>query len=136
MPNSSIGGHRHDWEHVVVWVENDQARYVSTSAHGEFSVYDAGSVRWEGTHPKVVYHKDGVGTHCFRLANANDEPAENAYHTWQYPTLVGWNGYPAGIRDILSNYDFGSANFGLRDSNFVTTLTRAKPAGIPFDPNA
>jgi len=136
LPNSSIGGHRHDWEHVVVWVQNDQARYVSTSAHGQFSVYAAGSVRWEGTHPKIVYHKDGASTHAFRLAGGNDEPPENHYHTWQYPTLVGWNGYPAGVRDILSDYDFGSANFGLKDSAIVTTLSRAKPAGIPFDPNA
>ena len=136
LANSSIGGHRNDWEHVVVWVQNDQAQYVSTSAHGQFNVYASSSVRWDGTHPKIVYHKDGAGTHDFRLANANDEPAENAYHTWQYPTLVGWNGYPAGIRDILSNYDFGSAIFGLKDSYLSTTLTRAEPAGIGFDPSA
>jgi hypothetical protein len=136
LANSSIGGHRHEWEHVVVWVENDQARYVSTSAHGEFEVYAASSVRWDGNHPKIVYHKDGASTHTFRLAGAGDEPPENAYHTWQFPTLVGWNGFPAGIRDTLSAYDFGSANFGLRDANFVTTLTRAEPAGLPFDPAA
>jgi len=33
----------------VVWVQNNQAVYVSTSAHGEFNVYPASSVRWEGT---------------------------------------------------------------------------------------
>ena len=129
-------GHRHDWEHVVVWVQDDQAKYVSTSAHGNFNVYPASSVRWDGTHPKIVYHKDGASTHDFRLANANDEPPENAYHTWQYPTLVGWNGYPPGIRDILSAYDFGSANFGLKDANFAAHLTKAEPSGLPFDPNA
>lgn len=136
VANSSIGGHRNDWEHVVVWVQNDQARFVSTSAHGQFNVYAASSVIWTGTHPKVVYHKDGASTHDFRLANPSDEPAENANHTWQFPTLVGWNGYPAGIRDILSAHDFGSAIFGLRDFNYVTTLTRALPTGIPFNPSA
>jgi hypothetical protein len=138
LANSSIGGHRHEWEHVVVWVADGQstASYVSTSAHGEFNVNAAGGVLWTGTHPEVVYHKDGVGTHDFRLANTNDEPPENAYHTWQQPTLVGWNGYPAGLRDKLSAYDFGSAIFGLKDSSFVTTLTRAQPSGIPFDPAA
>jgi hypothetical protein len=137
LANSSIGGHRHDWEHVVVWVQNNQAVYVSTSAHGQFTVHPASSVRWDGTHPKIVYHKDGASTHTFRLGNSNDEPPENAYGTWQYPSLVGWNGYPStAVRDALSNYDFGSANFGLKDGNFATTLSRAMPAGIAFDPNS
>lgn len=135
LANSSIGGHRHDWEHVVVWVQNDQARYVSTSIHGQFKVYAASSIRWEGTHPKIVYHKDGASTHVLRPANSNDEPPENARHTWHRPALVGWNGYPAGLRDILSNHDFGSANFALKDANFATTLARAEPAGIAFDPH-
>jgi hypothetical protein len=136
LANSSIGGHRHDWEHVVVWVRNDQATYVSTSAHGDFVVHNGAAVRWEGTHPKIVYHKDGASTHVFRLGNVNDEPPENYYHTWRYPTLVGWNGYPAGIRDTLSNADFGSANFGLKDVNFDNLLAEAMPAGLPFDPHA
>ncbi|KAF5995747.1 NPP1 family protein [Streptomyces sp. WAC00263] len=133
---ATIGGHRHDWEHVAVWVQNNQAKYVSTSAHGDFNVYSADQVLWDGTHPKIVYHKDGLSTHDFRLANSGDEPPENGYHTWRYPTLVGWNGYPAGLRDKLSAYDFGSANFGLKDANFAAHLTKAMPAGISFDPNA
>ncbi len=136
LANSGIGGHRHDWEHVVVWVQNDQAKFVSTSAHGDFVVHDGAAVRWEGTHPKIVYHKDGASTHVFRLGNPGDEPPENHYHTWRYPTLVGWNGYPAGVRDKLSNADFGSANFGLKDANFTNLLTEAMPAGLPFVPGA
>ena len=136
LANSSIGGHRHDWEHVVVWVRNGQAEYVSTSAHGDFAIHAVANVRWEGTHPKIVYHKDGASTHTFRLGNSSDEPPENYYHTWRYPTLVGWNGYPAGVRDTLSNADFGSANFGLKDANFTNLLTEAMPAGIAFVPSA
>ncbi|MYZ10455.1 hypothetical protein GT028_24295 [Streptomyces sp. SID2999] len=136
LPGSSIGGHRNDWEHVVVWVQDGQTRYVSTSNHGSFTVHPVSEVRFEGTHAKVVYHKDGIGTHCFRLGNTNDEPPENHKHTWQYPALVGWDGYPPGLRDKLSTYDFGSANFGLKDASFASHLASAKPAGIPFDPNA
>ncbi|MFE7778205.1 NPP1 family protein [Streptomyces sp. NPDC057445] len=136
IPGISLGGHRHDWEHVVVWVQNNQAKYVATSAHGDFNIYPRDQIRWDGTHPKVVYHKDGVSTHCFRPANSNDEPPENHQHTWQFPKLVGWNGYPAGLRDKLSQADFGSAHFGLKDGSFTSHLAEAKPAGIPFDPNA
>ncbi|MDX2513559.1 NPP1 family protein, partial [Streptomyces stelliscabiei] len=50
---------------------------------------------------------------------------------------VGWNGYPStAIRDTLVAYDFGSANFGLKDGSFASNLTAAMPSGITFDPNA
>ncbi|MEU9980598.1 NPP1 family protein [Streptomyces sp. NPDC050856] len=136
VAGSGLGGHRHDWEHVVVWVRDDQAQYVSTSAHGSFRIHGRDRIRWDGTHPKIVYHKDGIGTHCFRPANANDEPPENHGRSWQFPGLVGWNGYPAGLRDKLSRADFGSAVFGLKDGDFTRHLAKAKPAGIPFDPHA
>lgn len=136
VAGSGLGGHRHDWEHIVVWVQNSEARYVATSAHGNFDIHSRDRVRWDGTHLKVVYHKDGASTHCFRPANSADEPPENHEGTWQYPALVGWNGYPAGLRDKLSQTDFGSAVFGLKDSNFAAHLAKAKPSGIPFDPYA
>ncbi|MEV8087880.1 NPP1 family protein [Streptomyces nigra] len=136
LPGVSLGGHRHDWEHVVVWVQGDAVRYVSTSNHGSFTVHAASSLRFEGTHAKVVYHKDGISTHCFRAANGNDDPPENHRRTWQYPPLIGWNGYPAGLRDKLVAHDFGSAHFGLKDGSFTSHLASAKPSGIPFDPNA
>jgi hypothetical protein len=136
VAGSSLGGHRHDWEHVVVWVRNDQAQYVATSAHGDFDVHGRDQILWDGTHPRIVYHKDGIATHCFRPANTNDEPPENHHGTWQFPALVGWNGYPSGVRDVLTGTDFGSAHLGLTDGNFASHLAEAMPAGIPFDPNA
>nr|WP_221459827.1 NPP1 family protein [Amycolatopsis jiangsuensis] len=129
-------GHRHDWEHVVVWTEGDDVRYVSTSQHGGFAVHAAEDLHFDGTHAKVVYHKDGVSTHCFRAANDNDEPPENHKGSWQYPTLVGWDGYPEGIRDKLTSADFGSATMGIKDDQFNGNLGKAKPEGIPFDENA
>ncbi|MER6387043.1 NPP1 family protein [Streptomyces sp. NPDC001523] len=134
IPGIGLGGHRHDWEHVVVWIQDNQAKYVATSAHGDFNLHTRDQIRWDGTHAKVVYHKDGVGTHCFRAANTNDEPPENHRGTWQFPALVGWSGYPATLRDKLSQADFGSAHFGLKDDSFSSHLAKAKPAGIPFDP--
>jgi hypothetical protein len=50
--------------------------------------------------------------------------------------LVGWNGYPPGLRDKLSQADFGSAHFGLKDGSFNSHLQKAEPSGIAFDPNA
>ncbi|KKZ69242.1 hypothetical protein VO63_35240 [Streptomyces showdoensis] len=129
-------GHTHDWEHVVVWISGDQVQYVSVSQHSGYQVAARSAVRFDGTHPKVVYHKDGASTHCFRFANPDDERVENATGGWFYPRLVGWNGYPAGLRDRLTGADFGSATLKIRDVDFAYALGRAKPSGIPFDPNA
>jgi hypothetical protein len=131
-------GHRHDWEHIVVWVHNNQAEYVSTSAHGGFTVHGKGDLPFDGNHAKVVYHKDGVSTHAFRAAknDGGDEPPENHKGAWQLPTLVGWDGYPDGLRDKLSQADFGSATLGIKDDTFVSHLEKAKPSDIPFDPAA
>ncbi|MET8556331.1 NPP1 family protein [Streptomyces sp. NPDC004959] len=131
-------GHRHDWEHNVVWVHGDRVAYVSTSQHGGFAVHAADSLPFDGTHAKVVYHKDGISTHCFRAAknNGGDEPPENHKGTWQRPPVVGWDGYPPGIREKLTSADFGSALLGIRDDTFAAHLEKARPADVPFDPYA
>jgi Necrosis inducing protein (NPP1) len=130
-------GHRHDLEHVVIWVNQaaNNAEYVSVSCHGDYSTYPRSSVAWDGTHAKIVYHKDGLSTHCFRLASSGEAP-ENHYGAWQYPDLVSWDGFPPGLRDRLMGADFGSASFAIKDSAFAGNLAEAKPSGIPFDPNA
>lgn len=127
-------GHRHDLEHVVVWVNQDQAHYVSVSAHGDYSTYPSSDVAWEGTHAKIVYHKDGASTHAFRLANSDEQP-ENDYGAWQYPDLVSWNNFPDGVRDKLTGADFGSASLGIKDGAFEDNLAKATPEGVPFNPH-
>ncbi|WP_113699883.1 NPP1 family protein [Nonomuraea lactucae] len=140
LPLPETKGHRHDWEHIVVWVNEGlnpgRASYVSVSAHGGYSTYPFEDVAFEGTHPKIVYHKDGILTHAFRLASASEEP-ENHKGTWQYPGLVGWNHYPSGIRDKLTEADWGSASIGIKDQNdsFKKNLASAKPEGIDFNPD-
>ena len=135
VPGWDCCGHRHDIEHVIIWVQNDVAQYVSTSAHGKYSTYSRDKVAWEGTHAKIIYHKDGASTHCFRLAGFNEQ-AENHYGVYQYPALVSWDRFPAGVRDKLVNANFGSASLAIKDGAFNHNLGIAKPAGIPFDPNA
>ncbi|MGI5214678.1 NPP1 family protein [Plantactinospora sp. CA-290183] len=137
VPGSGLGGHRHDWEHVISWVNqaSNQVEYVTTTQHSSQRTYGRSEVRFDGTHPKVVYHKDGASTHFFRLANGNDEPPENHYHNWRQPPIVDWNGWPSTeLRDRLMNANFGSASIKIKDGSFEYLLNAAKPAGIPFDP--
>jgi hypothetical protein len=134
---SGLGGHRHDWEHVISWVDQsaDRVEFVTTTQHSSQRTYPRSQVRFDGSHPKVVYHKDGASTHFFRLANSNDEPPENHYHDWRHPPIVDWNGWPStGLRDKLMTAGFGSASIKIKDGSFEYLLAAAKPAGIPFDP--
>jgi len=132
------GGHRHDWEHIVVFVEGgNTARIVAASAHGDYNTKNAddSAVRWDGDHPKIVYHKDGGSTHAFRFANSGDDKIENHRGVWFRGALVNWDALgAAGVRDTLSNHDFGSASFALKDSNFKKQIDYARNGGAPgFD---
>ena len=125
-----MAGHRHDWEHVVVFVQGGALRLVSVSAHGEYEKREAGdgSLRIDGgTHAKVVYHKDGVGTHAFRFAAAGDDDVENHKGAWFRGPLVAWAaGFPGDTRDVLAGHDFGKANLGIKDSSFSGQLGNAR----------
>jgi hypothetical protein len=131
-------GHTHDWEHVIVWVQDDHAKFVSVSQHKGYETKPESDVQFEDGHAKVVYHKDGGSTHAFRFAkpNGGDEPPENHDGVWQHGSLVGWNNYPTGIRDELAAADFGAATFKLTDERFSDALAQAKPSEVSLDPNA
>jgi len=126
-------GHTNDWEHIAVWVKDDKAQYVGASQHGKYQIKAAADVHWDGEHPKMVYHKDGAGTHCFRFADFPDERIENAKGVWFRGDLISYNGFPPGIRDILYAHDFGSATIALKDSQFQGNLDKARPPNITFD---
>jgi hypothetical protein len=122
--------HRHDWEHVIVWAKDAQAKYVSVSAHGGYHTEPANKVRFLGSNrPKVVYHRGGLRTHSFRLAEAKDEKIENATGDWFFGALISWNGFPSfAVREKLQNANFGSAHWELRDE---TAFTKALIETMP-----
>ena len=130
------GGHRHDWEHIVVFVEGDTARVVAASRHGGYDSRDAGNVRWDDTHPKIVYHKDGGSTHAFRFANPDDDNVENHRHEWFRGALVDYQtGFPSvEVRDKLMGWDFGHATIAIKDSTFQGNIDSARSDKVPnFD---
>ena len=134
-------GHKHDWEHVVVWVHDNTPEWVAVSQHGDYFWRNRKDIPFEGTHAKVVYHKDGALTHVFRHAKSGDgdEPPENHHGKWQYPTLVGWDYFPPGIRDKLVSANFEEASLDLKDKDednnevFVCKLKSAQPSEVSFD---
>lgn len=75
---STYDSHRHDWEHIVVWTQNDKPMYVAASAHGPYDIRSWDDVTKHGdTHPKIVYHKNGILTHAFRFEKPGGEFPKN-----------------------------------------------------------
>lgn len=129
-------GHRHDWEYAAVWTINGTVTHGSYSAHGDLKTVVASDLEFENGHLKIVYHKDGVGTHALRFAKEN-ESAENPYGEFVTPTIVSWNtiigdNIPNGsIRALLDKFDYGSANLPVHDSRFLNEMNEFKPSNYP-----
>lgn len=140
LPGWDIFGHRHDWEHVAVWTTDGAITHVSASAHDDMDTRGVASVPFEGEHPKIVYHKDGIGTHAFRFAK-NNEVAENPYGRFVTPAITSWNSLRGDglnnqeMRTRLDTFDYGKATIPMKSSNFFTNVNRFKPSNYPtFQP--
>ncbi|KAJ1324132.1 Glycosyl hydrolase family 71 [Microdochium nivale] len=121
-------GHRHDWEHIIVWIpdEPERERWVCASQHTGYECLRQDSVRWlNGDHPKVVYHKDKSSTHTFRMAGGGDDNIENHSGQWLLADLVSWRGIPDGIRAALVAHDFGSATLAIKDNTMASAIDSA-----------
>ncbi|KAL4897013.1 necrosis inducing protein-domain-containing protein [Aspergillus ambiguus] len=113
--------------HIIVWTLNDNVFFVSWSAHSKYTTHHQSTVRFEGTHPKMVYHLGGWGTHSFRKAEAKDEQIENHTGHWFKAPLVSLEKLPCEVNRKLLNNNWGSAQPDLRKDRFGTTLNDWMP---------
>ncbi|EGZ16296.1 necrosis inducing-like protein NPP1 type [Phytophthora sojae] len=117
-------GHRHDWEHVIVWIDNPASSNatilaMTPSAHSGYSTYapppatmvDGTSVKVEYTSSKVVinHHLEGTST------------------AGETQNLIMWEDMTDAARYALNTTDFGSANVPMKDGNFISKLGKAYP---------
>ncbi len=134
-----VGGHRHDWEHALVWVTDGSITHVSVSKHGGVTTKSAKDVPQINGRYAIVYHKDGVRTHSMRFAKKDEvkKNAENYTKKWVTPNLAQWDLMSSSgfnnktLRTTLTGYDFGSAVLPLSDDRFVNQITKSIPSGYP-----
>lgn len=117
MPPSGIGGHRYEWEGIIVWLESchvgARIKSINYSMHGGWSVNYApptwtgsyGYLSW-GVHPLVYYHSPN------KLLDHHPDPTLRQGGT---QPLVGWDYLPAPAKDVINNFDFGAATPPLKD---------------------
>ncbi|GAB0138053.1 hypothetical protein EsDP_00006300 [Epichloe bromicola] len=132
-------GHRHEWENAVVVVRQneDLPRLVSASAHDGYDTREPLRVRFQDGHAKIVYHKNGAGTHALRFANARDEDIENDRGVWMQGALVDWNGFPSiKLRNrMVQAFNGTGTQPKIADAHFGAYLAKAIRHRIPeFDP--
>ncbi len=134
-------GHRHDWEHALVWTRDGVLTHASYSAHGSVTTRAKQELEFDASAPetvKVVYHKDGLSTHAFRFAKPN-EPPENELDAWITPALVEWDLMRSasvsndGFRQLFNTHDFGAAVCPFDDANFPREIAKGVPLvdGMP-----
>jgi hypothetical protein len=139
---NTISGHQDDWENVVIFVKDNQVKRVAPSCHGGYSKATNSPRLQDNTHAKVVFHKDGGGTHCWRNAEEKDDKVENERGSWLWGTLVGWNNWPkasdgGSLRDkMFLRWQEGVApKFWDHKDVFTNKLREAAGNDVPgFDP--
>uniref|UniRef100_H3G938 Necrosis inducing-like protein NPP1 type n=1 Tax=Phytophthora ramorum TaxID=164328 RepID=H3G938_PHYRM len=116
-------GHRHDWEHVVVWIDNPDVSNpillaVSPSAHSGYSKYvppSADSV--DGTSVKINYESHWPVNHALDTTSKSGE----------FQDLIMWHQMSDAARLALNTTDFGKAIMPMNDGSFLGKLAGAWP---------
>ncbi|KAM0327481.1 hypothetical protein ACHAQA_005769 [Verticillium albo-atrum] len=141
---TTIDGHRHDWEHIAVWVRqsDNYVTHVAVSQHKGYEIRENQNIQWTSQgdgKPAIVYHKDGPSTHCFRFANGADfgnGGPENHWRQWITGPLIGYFGWDTvEQRDRMFTHDWQAAQLAIKNENFAENIRKARPNGLAFDEN-
>ncbi|KAI9982239.1 hypothetical protein PInf_008134 [Phytophthora infestans] len=115
-------GHRHDWEHVVVWVDDIKLNSpsviaVSPSAHSGYNIY----------HPPESNTIDGYSTKVDYSSSwlVINHALDSTTDAGETQNLIMWDQLTDAARTALENTDFGDANVPMKDGNFLTKVGNA-----------
>lgn len=115
----ALGAHRHDWEAVVIWIDDPETKQTvnvlggGASGHGEFKV-TAGELPG-GDSPTVEYFNTAPTNHELQFTDTVGDTHE----------VLDWDAMPKAMQLALQDTDFGSANVPFKDGNFVANLDKA-----------
>ncbi|KAI0753416.1 necrosis inducing protein-domain-containing protein [Daedaleopsis nitida] len=116
-PSSGIG-HRHDWESIVVWINDPHAADptilgAAASGHGGFETTTSPNL--SGTSPLIRYYSSWPLDH--QLGFTSDVGGTQP--------IIAYESLPNAARDALEDTDFGSANVPFKEANFQNNLQKA-----------
>ncbi|BAB04114.1 NPP1 family protein [Halalkalibacterium halodurans] len=113
-------GHRHDWEGIVVWVDNPanpspQLLSIAYSQHGNFYNVAPTDRNTREQRPLIRYSHAWPLNHSLWIHDqvGGTQP------------LIGWDDLTPAARHALNTTDFGAANVPFNDHNFINNLRKA-----------
>ncbi|KAG7395914.1 hypothetical protein PHYBOEH_003039 [Phytophthora boehmeriae] len=120
-------GRRHDWVHVVVWIDNPASanpRLIGVSTRTYYEKYlkytPPAPVSLNGTHARVFYFQS-TSTDDFHSVDISDQPGE-------FQGLIMWEQLTDAARTALTDTAFGEyAPVSFIDANFKANLELAWP---------
>ncbi|RLN73014.1 hypothetical protein BBO99_00009594, partial [Phytophthora kernoviae] len=121
-PSTGLG-HRHDWEHVIIWINNPEVAdpkilAVTPSAHSGYSTYappPADSM--DGVAAKVNYESFWPVNHALGMTTKGGD----------FQDLIMWDQLTDNARRALNEVNWGAANVPMNDGNFGGKLDKAWP---------
>lgn len=119
LAGNVIGGHRHDWEGVVIWLDNPgnaspKILGVAPSSHGGFK--PSTTVKREGDRVKIEYFTAFFHDHALQQSDTRGRTH----------SLLQWESMTPAARTALQNTNFGSADVPFRNGNFENNLSKAQ----------
>ena len=122
-------GHRHDWEHIIVWTLNDRIFYVTWSAHGGWTTdRDVDVLFKDDTYPLFVYERGPHGYNNHRIRNAVVEDDTETADWYRAPLLSLEMARCDRVSDMLQ-HDWESAHPELHKDRFSKALNNSMPEG-------
>ena len=118
-------GHRHDWENVIIWTDNNTFAGAGYSQHGDYEIHgkNSSSNLISGKTLSVEYDRDS-GTHAIQPTSASN----GTIHLG-----VSWDRLPSAAKDTLVNHGWGGAVFPLKDSSFLGYIRESIPDNLRND---
>jgi hypothetical protein len=115
---STLIGHRHDWQHAVVWFSNGgtsgpNVLGMAVSQNGAYETTTAPSVA--DSHPLIAYKSSWPNVHELLLDT----------EVGATQPLVAWESLSDAARNALNTADFGDATVPFKDENFTTNIEKA-----------
>jgi Necrosis inducing protein (NPP1) len=112
------GGHRHDWEHVVIWFSStdvNTARILRGVASGHGNYKRVQNLPRTGNNVNVEYYTSFPTNHELQFKSSPGRP----YWVWD------WDAVSQTVKNALNNADFGSANCPFNEWNFARNMRNA-----------